>query len=262
MGNTKRGIIMKRKAALSLLVFICILSSVSIGAYAAIKQSLIINGKKVTADIKVISGTPYIPLTALTKNLKNVTIKYDAKAGTIKIDEPKPAKEPAKDPAKAVDNSSASKPANDGLTAATPAPIGTEVPVIYNDWGKKNNFTIKVEQVIRGSEALTMVQQANKGEDVTPQDGDEYMLVKLSFTLLKSSTVNSFSVHSATFPLVSSTTGKIYPYTLIEPTSPAFSKEVHAGETLEGWGLYIVKKDDPNPIVRFEYNNGAWLKTN
>ncbi len=252
---------MKRKAALSLLVFICILSSVGIGAYAAVKQSLIINGKKVTADIKVISGTPYIPLTALTKNFKNVTIKYDAKAGTIKIDEPKPAKEPAKDPAKAVDNSSASKPANDGLTAATPAPIGTEVPVTFDDWGKKYNFTIKVEQVIRGSEALTMIQQANKG-DVTPQEGDEYMLVKLSFTLLKSSMVDHISVHSATFPLVSSTTGNIYEYTLIDPPSPAFSKMVHAGETLEGWGVYIVKKDDPNPIVRFEYNDGAWLKTN
>jgi hypothetical protein len=255
MGNTKGGTNMKRKVALSLLVFICFLSSVGIGAYAAVKHSLMINGKKVTADIKVINGTPYIPLSALTKNLKSVTIKYDAKAGTIKVDEPEPVKEPAKEPA---------KPANDGLTAATPAPIGTEVAVTYVDAPDKWNFTIKVDQVIRGSKAMDMILNENS-TDVSLEEGYEYMLAKLSFTLLKSSTQH-INVHQSTFRLVSSTTGKEYDYTLIKAPKPAFTGAVYLGETLERWGVYIVKKDDPNPILTFRKNydgtGGAWLKTN
>lgn len=176
---------MTKKIALSLLAFVCILASVGIGAYAAVKYSLAINGKSVKADIKVINGTPYIPLTALSNNLKNVTIKYDAKKGTIKIDEKKPATTEEK-PAP-------TKPANDGLSAAAPAPIGTAVTVNYADKMDSWSYSVRIDQVIRGTEALTMVQNANPNGAALPE-GYEYLLAKVTVTCSKTRRLAVFTL--------------------------------------------------------------------
>ena len=82
---------MKKKLFLATVGLSIALLSAGIGAYAATKMTLIVNGKTVAADIKLINNAPYLPLSALSGSLKGVTIKYDANTGIIKIDEPNTA---------------------------------------------------------------------------------------------------------------------------------------------------------------------------
>lgn len=68
----------KKKMALSLLALVVVFASFALGAYAAVKYSLSVNGKQVKTEVKVINGATYIPLSALS-GLENITIQRDAK---------------------------------------------------------------------------------------------------------------------------------------------------------------------------------------
>ncbi|TVX97721.1 hypothetical protein [Cohnella terricola] len=77
---------MKKKLLLTTLAIVVLLSSFSLGAYAAVKYSLSVNGKATKVDIKIINGKPYLPLESL-DGLKGIKVSHDSKKGTIKIDD-------------------------------------------------------------------------------------------------------------------------------------------------------------------------------
>lgn len=85
---------MKRKLFFTSIALLTVLLSVSAGAYAASKIQLIINGKEINADIKVIKGTTYVPLRVISENLEDVTLNYDSDKNRITIENTKPVEPP------------------------------------------------------------------------------------------------------------------------------------------------------------------------
>lgn len=75
---------MKRKVLLSLIAALVIISSVSVGAYAATKMKLIVNGKTSTVDPIVIKGVTYVPLRAAADML-GAKVNYDASTSTVTV---------------------------------------------------------------------------------------------------------------------------------------------------------------------------------
>ncbi|MDX2330422.1 hypothetical protein GOL43_33690, partial [Sinorhizobium medicae] len=80
---------MRKKITLSIVVLSVLMMSITFGVYAAVKHSLIINGKTINADIKVINGTTYVPLRVITENVESIDLKYDPSNKTITVNDRK-----------------------------------------------------------------------------------------------------------------------------------------------------------------------------
>lgn len=75
---------MKKKLLLSLMVAVVALLSVVVGAYAATKMTLIVNGKTAEVDPVVIKGVTYVPLRAAASML-GAKVGYDASTNTVTV---------------------------------------------------------------------------------------------------------------------------------------------------------------------------------
>jgi len=75
---------MKKKLLLSLLIVVVMLASASVGAYAATKMTLIVNGKTASVDPVVIKGVTYVPLRAAADML-GAKVNYDASTNTVTV---------------------------------------------------------------------------------------------------------------------------------------------------------------------------------
>jgi hypothetical protein len=74
---------MKKKTLIASAVALSVISA-SIGAFAASKITLIVNGTKVNTDVKNINGTSYVPLRAVSE-LLGANVGWDGKTSTITI---------------------------------------------------------------------------------------------------------------------------------------------------------------------------------
>lgn len=75
---------LKKKILLSIAVLSLVLMSAGIGAYAATKFTLIVNGKVANVEPKVIDGTTYIPVRAAAE-LLGAEVGYDAVTRTVTV---------------------------------------------------------------------------------------------------------------------------------------------------------------------------------
>ncbi|RED52889.1 hypothetical protein [Cohnella lupini] len=136
---------MKSKLGLIVLVLFVVSFSIGFGAYAAVKYSLVINGKTVKADIKVINGATYIPVSALAANLKGIKTKVDTKTGIIRIDEPKPTPTPSAKPTPTPTPAPAPAPAPKFITQ-------TDLPYTIN---ATNGMSLTVNSYSASSSGVT-----------------------------------------------------------------------------------------------------------
>ncbi|CAM4187169.1 Excalibur calcium-binding domain-containing protein [Paenibacillus alkaliterrae] len=75
---------MRRKLFLSLVIALLMFAAAGIGAYAATKFTIIVNGKVANVDAKVINGTTYLPLRA-TGELLGAKVEWEGSTKTIRI---------------------------------------------------------------------------------------------------------------------------------------------------------------------------------
>ncbi|KKC49548.1 hypothetical protein VE23_24945 [Paenibacillus sp. D9] len=75
---------MKKKIIIVTLGALILMASASFGAYAATKLVLVVDGKVQGAEPKIINGTTYVPLTAVSKAL-GATASFDKKTGTVTV---------------------------------------------------------------------------------------------------------------------------------------------------------------------------------
>lgn len=73
-----------KKLIISLGLASLVAVSASVGALAADKIALIVNGKVSNADVKTINGTTYVPLRAAAE-LLGANVNYDSKSKTVTI---------------------------------------------------------------------------------------------------------------------------------------------------------------------------------
>jgi hypothetical protein len=75
---------MKKKFLISLGLVSLMLFSMAFGAFAAAKITLIVNGKTANADVKIIDGSSYVPLRAVSQ-LLGADVNWDGTTKTITI---------------------------------------------------------------------------------------------------------------------------------------------------------------------------------
>jgi hypothetical protein len=151
------------------------------------------------------------------------------------------------------------------LGRSNPAPIGTTVTFTKKDIMDDYQANFNIEQVVRGDEARTMIQQANQFNDA-PAEGYEYMLVKITVGITKNAKADAtVDINGVSFKLVSSS-GKDYDVVIVVEPDPKLDANLYAGASNTGWAAFQVKTDDTNPLLTFGRNydgtGGAWFKTN
>ncbi len=258
---------MKKKIVLSVGLVITIILSMAIGAYAASNTEeikVLLNKSlkvKVNGELLAVTdssgkpaypitynGTTYLPVRSVGESV-GLKVGFDSNSNTVLLGEDKPAT-PA---------------SNTGLSRSNPAPIGTMVTSSIKNLLDDYQATFKVEQVVRGDEAWTMIQQANMFNSA-PADGYEYMLVKLSVGITKNANPDAkVDINGVSFTLVSES-GKDYDYVSVVAPEPKLNANLYVGASNTGWAVYQVKTDDANPLLSFgrkyDGTGGVWLKVN
>lgn len=139
------------------------------------------------------------------------------------------------------------KPTSLGLTEDDPAPRTTGI--ITRDWD------ISVNDVVRGDEAWTMVQEANQYND-PPDEGMDYIAVKIRARYIGTEDNGAYiSNNSLGIIGINSELNKQPP---VVPPEPEFEYWLYPGGEVEGWAIYQVSKGGTgirlvfNPDYRIE----------
>ncbi len=145
---------------------------------------------------------------------------------------------------------------------SNPANLNTALTITYSDFMESYSAEITVKDIIRGEEAWKMLQAANRFNSPAP-DGHQYLLAKINFRLLDIPDNKAFDLNNVSFRLVSST-GKVYDYALGVVLDSAIDAALYKGSANEGWAVFIVGANDPNPKIAFgrkyDGTGGVWFK--
>ncbi|HVN39169.1 MAG TPA: hypothetical protein VMW19_13460 [Myxococcota bacterium] len=128
-----------------------------------------------------------------------------------------------------------------GVTAADPAPLGSEV--ITGDW------SVKALEVLRGEAASRLVLDADE-QNEPPQEGLEFVAVKLRARYFGRSGQPGL-VSPAEFRAVSAS-GEVYPRAIVIDVRPRLSSTLLPGGEHTGWGVFQVARGDASPLLRFQ----------
>ena len=149
-----------------------------------------------------------------------------------------------------------------GFSRSNPAPMGTTVDLQFQYLYKTYYAQITVTQVVRGSQAWSMLQEANMFND-PPAEGFEYVVAKIRFEYYQGPTSDTqFSVSPVNFKAISSS-GVTYDSSFAVDPDPSLTTSLYPGASHEGWATYQVALSDSNPLLAFarEYDGtgGVWF---
>ncbi|MCM3042470.1 stalk domain-containing protein [Paenibacillus motobuensis] len=251
---------MKKKLLITLGIFLLSVS-IATGAFAATKYSIVVNGNKINADIKVINGSTYVPLRVVSEALG---AKVSLDNGTINITNPIQNSIPVQQPTPPAHEQTPPAPQAQA-SRSNPANIAEVVPFTSKGISEEYKGNLTVLKTIRGTEAWTMIYEANRFNDA-PKDGYEYILASIKIDITSNLNAdNAVSVSPLDFTLVSSS-GVDYKNETVVVPDPNIRTKMYVGGSHTGWVSFLVKKDDPSPLIVYgrKYNGsaGLWFKTN
>ena len=141
---------------------------------------------------------------------------------------------------------------------SNPAPLNITQTVQSYDSEYTSEITIK--EIIRGSQALDMLPNKNSEP---PKEGYEYILAKIYFGLLDIKDGKNLWVYSSKLKLVSES-GRVSETCYATEPDPKFDATLYKGATVEGWAIYLVRKDDLHPKLssgtNYDGTGGIWFK--
>jgi len=144
-----------------------------------------------------------------------------------------------------------------------PAPINVAQTINYTDDYESYNATATVTQIIRGSNAWSMIQAANQFND-QPKDGYEYIVAKVKVSMNSVKDDKAFDLDSYEFQAFNSQNSEYNDMTYVVPPDPELMGQMYAGATKEGYLVFEVKTDDTNPKMVFgsQYDGlgGIWFR--
>ncbi|WP_308638975.1 stalk domain-containing protein [Paenibacillus silvisoli] len=247
---------MKKKFFVALGLTSVIAISSALGAYAATKFTIKVNGSVANTDAKVINGVTYLPLKDI-GTLLGASVQYDASTKTVNVTSK------SSTPTTPNPSTPSSQPAGTiGLSRSKPAPLGTEVNFKVDDYSDKYTVAVTLEEVIRGDEAWRMISNENMFNDPAPE-GFEYMLAKINVKIVSNLDSDaSVRINRRDFTLVSSQ-GKDYElHSVVTPEE--LDGNLYVSASASGYASFVVKKDDQNPLIAFgrkyDGTGGVWLK--
>ena len=149
-----------------------------------------------------------------------------------------------------------------GSTPSAPAITGTAVTGILEcgeGYTSHELYDMKIIllEVLRGAEAWKRLQEVNAANRPA-EPGFEYLLARVKFEYqarqIPGSCVhplrpNQFTAYNAT--------GEDYAAVSVIPPKPEMRKELKSGDSIEGWLIFAVSKDDPAPLMSFSAGDGG-----
>lgn len=229
------------------------------GALAASKGfSIFVNGSKLNAEAKVINGTTYVPLRAISESLgAQVSVNNSQKNINISLQSPSPTYIPP-----VINNTPAPTNNTQAASRKNPAKVGEIVPFETNSSSNRVTGKITVTEVIRGDAAWKLIYDTNSFNSI-PKPGYEYILTKIKYEVATSvNTEIAVEVSDFDFTLVSGN-GVDYPRASVVLPDPKFRTKIYPGGSYEGWAAFIVKTDDANPLLaynrKYDGSNGVWF---
>ncbi|SDM15361.1 MULTISPECIES: copper amine oxidase N-terminal domain-containing protein [Paenibacillus] len=235
------------------------------GALAASNGfSIFINGSKLSTEAKIINGTTYVPLRAISESLgaqvdvnnsqKNIyiTTKTQVPANTNTVNQ-------------GTNNTPAPSNSSQLATRTNPANVGIVVPFEGKTSSNLVKGNISISEVIRGDAAWKIIYDTNSFNRL-PNDGHEYILTKIKYELKSSANSEvAEEVSDYDFTLVSGS-GVDYQRASVVLPDPQFRTKIYAGGSYEGWAAFVVKTDDPSPLLAYnrkrDGSSGIWFKLN
>lgn len=235
------------------LAFAMLLAACATGALAAGSYKLIVDGKKIDADIRDINGTVYVPLRTVSEAL-GAAVRYDKTSHTITLHS-SPRVVPAAQDAAESRKASRQHPASLGETIVFAAGNGADTTA---------TGSITVEEIVRGKEAWEQIYATNRFNKA-PRKGYEYILAKISVSIDSHANPDAaVDVNAFDFTMVSSD-GADYPAVAVVTPDPPLRTKIYVGGTYTGWAAFQVRHDDAEPLIangrKADGTSGLWFKT-
>ncbi len=207
--------------------------------------SILVNGRSFEPENSpvVIGGRTYLPLRETGEAL-GVRVGWNESLRRVEIGD------------------SAVLPSNGSYGFSNPAPLNTIQTIMYKDYIEQYTVEMSIKELIRGDEAWNAIYKANHFNQKAP-DGYEYILAKIYFKLSDIPDGKVFYLKNSTFSLISGD-GKEYDSAFAVTPEPTIGSSLYKGSSNEGWAVFQVKIDDPNPKIAFGRNydgtGGIWFK--
>lgn len=146
-----------------------------------------------------------------------------------------------------------------GLSRNNPAKVGDIVTITDNSiWTDYTNITFElgVVQSIRGSEAWTIVKNANMFNS-QPDSGCEYILVKFKVRVVSSEKGESLDINHARFDAVSEYGFTYNDFFSLAGIKPSLSNDLYqSNRYYEGWTYFQVNQGD-EPLIVFDQGSNS-----
>jgi len=215
--------------------------------------SVKVNTTTLAKDNIIYNSKIYVNASSVSKALGK-TYSWDKKSNVVTIkDKPTPTPSPSLTP---------TPTPNKIATYSNPASMNEQIQIDYTDLFDTYSAKITVEDIIRGSEAWSMVQNANMFNDPA-KDGYEYIVIKIKFELLDIPDGKVFNLSSYDFKLVSAN-GKEYDNSTVVDPVPSLDSKLYKGASNEGYTVFEVEQTDVKPVIAFGRNydgtGGIWFK--
>lgn len=254
---------MKNKIILGSMVAVLLSVTFVSGVYAANKFTLLVNGNKINADVRIIDGTTYLPLKDVAKAV-GAQLSFNNQTKTITLNTPSPTNQTTNN-TPSTNNTTVNTPVvKEIATRKNPAKIGDTVP--FDTKGSLSSITgnLSVTEIIRGSEAWNMIHQANMFNSA-PKDGHEYILAKIKIDITSNANSEAaVSISDYDFTLVSSG-GTDYQKQSVVTPDPVLRTKIYVGGSQSGWAVFEVKQNDQEPLIvygrKYDGSSGVWFKT-
>jgi hypothetical protein len=149
-----------------------------------------------------------------------------------------------------------------GTSPGNPTPKGTTISGILEcgeGYTSHELYDMKITllDLFRGEEAWKRIQEA-AASNKPAAAGSEYILAKVKFDYTARNLPgacthplepNQFTAYNAS--------GEDYPAASAIPPKPEMRKRLKAGDTYEGWLVFVVSKEDKSPIMSFSAGDGG-----
>lgn len=146
-------------------------------------------------------------------------------------------------------NNSLSNPAAVGVRVQSKLELG----LIYD-------IGITVLETARGAEAMKLLKAAD-AENPEPSEGFEYILARVKFEIAGRSDSNrsrSFVLRDNPMQWAAMSSDLIeYPQVDVKVPEPELKGRVNPGQSVEGWAVYAISKEDDKPMMVFDPANGG-----
>lgn len=225
-----------------------------LGVFAAVTYvakpvdfKVLVNGKEFTSDPPPleVDGRTYLPLRAMGDAL-GVPVKWNEELRQAEV------------------GNSAPVANNNEYSRTNPAPLNTvQKYTKTSEWSDEDNYTVSVRilETVRGDKAYEALKKKSSFYS-KPDDGYEYMNVKIAFSVID--TKGDFSITPSQYDFTAfSSNNEESPQNIYSSLDPVLTGALYKGGNTEGWITIMVKKDDKSPKLAYglDYNGagGIWF---